>query len=602
MIVFMNFKFSFLIFTLFSLFILIVFFSHQSAAQSYTITCPPNTKASCGGTSIIPSCSSNGIVTGCSSTYGVPVCIATDFFCLLAIPGCSYTNAPVCVYTASQDAPSCSWPLSVGCSSTGTPGCFGFFDNSYGSPSCSIHGTYPACDKNNNVICVTALGCQASGETPSCSTGSKPTYYGIPFCNSATPTCTCIPSTCSGLGDTCGNVSDGCGGTLSCGTCSSNQTCSSNKCVTAVCTPLTSCPSGDTCGNVSDGCGGTLSCGTCSSNQTCSSNKCGAATNPTKCSETINVDCTSLNPVSGTTELFAEPSVLSNSICLSNANCPVLLNASNNNVFLSGNNSVNGTLIVEGGNVTLAGGLNVTNLLIVSSGCLNVQMNAQINASGAAEFVGQSPNCTSYFNGTLIVNTTSPPSLQFNGNNYSIFFNFSGPLVFNGATVNSTSNSSAGSAATASQITINNSNFFLASNISTVFNSSYPILFTGNSIPPNMNFIPCVYSPDLTSSSTCIPLYLYGTLTTRGGAAQSIGSLSVNGVFDSNNNSLINTWPAGLTHEYDSVITKGFLNVSIYIPTTTFNTIPYVGIQFSSSPTFDCSAGCVQYYIPVINQ
>src|SRR5262249_48909969 len=35
----------------------------------------------------------------------------------------------------------------------------------------------------------------------------------------------CTPTTCAALGDNCGSPSDGCGGTLSCGTCTSPQTC-----------------------------------------------------------------------------------------------------------------------------------------------------------------------------------------------------------------------------------------------------------------------------------------------------------------------------------------------------------------------------------------
>src|SRR5207302_949588 len=35
----------------------------------------------------------------------------------------------------------------------------------------------------------------------------------------------CTPTTCSAQGKNCGSLSDGCGGTLSCGSCSSPQTC-----------------------------------------------------------------------------------------------------------------------------------------------------------------------------------------------------------------------------------------------------------------------------------------------------------------------------------------------------------------------------------------
>ncbi|MFY0571307.1 Ig-like domain-containing protein [Archangium lansingense] len=48
-----------------------------------------------------------------------------------------------------------------------------------------------------------------------------------------TDTSSCVPTTCAAQGKTCGTVSDGCGGSLSCGTCPGDQTCSaSNVCIT----------------------------------------------------------------------------------------------------------------------------------------------------------------------------------------------------------------------------------------------------------------------------------------------------------------------------------------------------------------------------------
>ncbi|HSQ67924.1 MAG TPA: hypothetical protein VLM85_32160 [Polyangiaceae bacterium] len=82
---------------------------------------------------------------------------------------------------------------------------------------------------------------------------------------------TCTPTTCAAQGKNCGTISDGCGGTLSCGTCTSPQTCGGggtpNVCGT--CTPTSCTAQGKNCGTISDGCGGTLSCGTCTSPQTC---------------------------------------------------------------------------------------------------------------------------------------------------------------------------------------------------------------------------------------------------------------------------------------------------------------------------------------------
>jgi hypothetical protein len=54
----------------------------------------------------------------------------------------------------------------------------------------------------------------------------------------------CTPTTCAALGATCGSPSNGCGGTLSCGSCSSGQTCNTStlKCETSTTPP----PSGTT--------------------------------------------------------------------------------------------------------------------------------------------------------------------------------------------------------------------------------------------------------------------------------------------------------------------------------------------------------------------
>jgi endoglucanase len=88
----------------------------------------------------------------------------------------------------------------------------------------------------------------------------------------------CTPTTCAALGATCGTPSNGCGGALSCGSCSSGQSCNaSNQCSPVACTPTTCAALGATCGAPSNGCGGTLSCGACVAGQTCSSaNRCEA--------------------------------------------------------------------------------------------------------------------------------------------------------------------------------------------------------------------------------------------------------------------------------------------------------------------------------------
>jgi hypothetical protein len=97
----------------------------------------------------------------------------------------------------------------------------------------------------------------------------------------------CVPTTCAAQGKNCGSIADGCGGTLSCGVCSSSQTCggggTANVCG---CTPTTCAAQGKNCGTIPDGCGGTLSCGSCAAPKSCGgggvANVCGGCT-PVSC-------------------------------------------------------------------------------------------------------------------------------------------------------------------------------------------------------------------------------------------------------------------------------------------------------------------------------
>jgi uncharacterized protein (TIGR03382 family) len=41
----------------------------------------------------------------------------------------------------------------------------------------------------------------------------------------------CVPRTCASIGATCGSIADDCGGTLRCGTCGTEFTCSTNLCI-----------------------------------------------------------------------------------------------------------------------------------------------------------------------------------------------------------------------------------------------------------------------------------------------------------------------------------------------------------------------------------
>jgi chitinase len=113
---------------------------------------------------------------------------------------------------------------------------------------------------------------------------------------------TCTPTTCSAQGKNCGSISDGCGGTLSCGSCTSPQTCggggTANVCGSS-CTPTTCSAQGKNCGSISDGCGGTLSCGSCTSPQTCggggTANVCGGGSSGTTTSIDDSVQGTGTN-------------------------------------------------------------------------------------------------------------------------------------------------------------------------------------------------------------------------------------------------------------------------------------------------------------------
>jgi len=68
----------------------------------------------------------------------------------------------------------------------------------------------------------------------------------------------CQPSTCVGLGYGCGTYSDNCGGTLSCGSCTAPDVCTSGQCVCQADCGVTRWALEDDCATtMSDGCGST---------------------------------------------------------------------------------------------------------------------------------------------------------------------------------------------------------------------------------------------------------------------------------------------------------------------------------------------------------
>ncbi|OGZ29244.1 MAG: hypothetical protein A2562_04295, partial [Candidatus Nealsonbacteria bacterium RIFOXYD1_FULL_39_11] len=140
------------------------------------------------------------------------------------------------------------------------------------------------------------------GSWPNCSNcnamdGCSGTTYRDYYCSgnscnytssSNDPRCgACIPSTCLSLGKNCGTVSDGCGGTLSCGTCQTDYTCSSNVCV-----QNTQCVSGQT-QSCSTGLQGICSSGvqTCQTNGTWGSCIQSTQSSSEVCNDNLDNDC-----------------------------------------------------------------------------------------------------------------------------------------------------------------------------------------------------------------------------------------------------------------------------------------------------------------------
>jgi hypothetical protein len=95
----------------------------------------------------------------------------------------------------------------------------------------------------------------------------------------------CVPTTCTAQNKNCGSMPDGCGGVLTCGDCTTPETCggggAANVCGTgATCTPTTCSTKGKNCGGISDDCADVINCGTCQAPQSC-----GAGGTPNVCGD-----------------------------------------------------------------------------------------------------------------------------------------------------------------------------------------------------------------------------------------------------------------------------------------------------------------------------
>jgi hypothetical protein len=117
------------------------------------------------------------------------------------------------------------------------------------------------------LLAVAACGGSVSSSGPATSHGDA----GLQAGNGAT---SCAVTTCAAKGKNCGTMPDGCGGTLTCGSCTTGQTCggggSANVCGKGTCKTSTTCAAQKAnCGMVSDGCSAVLDCGTCSAPKSC---------------------------------------------------------------------------------------------------------------------------------------------------------------------------------------------------------------------------------------------------------------------------------------------------------------------------------------------
>jgi hypothetical protein len=145
--------------------------------------------------------------------------------------------------------------------------------------------------------CGNVISCGSCSSPDTCGGGGMPGQCGYPDAGCTPRTCANYPST------TCGEQSDGCGGhTANCNPCTPPATCGgggvTNQCgyPDAGCTPATCSSLGLQCGYGADGCGGvTADCGTCPAGSSCKNNVCvsldaGGACVPETCSQ-LGIQC-----------------------------------------------------------------------------------------------------------------------------------------------------------------------------------------------------------------------------------------------------------------------------------------------------------------------
>lgn len=233
-------------------------------------TCEGNTAVICNfiGKTVRQDCARNASLKRCEAG----ACVETGNECSLVDRAtCNGTKVSFC-----QDG----FTREVDCSGLGFSGCQ--------NGACVVS----AC---SGAACCTPTTCVAAGATCgsisdgcggtlSCGSCTTPQTCGGSGTANVCGVGSCTPTTCLARGFNCGTASNGCGATLNCGTCTSPQICSGNVCG---CTPRTSCPTGQNCGTAPDGCGGTVSCGSCTAPEICagagSPNVCGAPCVPTTC-------------------------------------------------------------------------------------------------------------------------------------------------------------------------------------------------------------------------------------------------------------------------------------------------------------------------------